>query len=214
VSHAGPKTRRYLPAWFWVIVSLAGVVILLFGGGTLVAGLIPKPGTDTAEKTAVTRPTSTPTVIPTPTASATTAPVVAAAVPSSRGVSTGGASTLSSDDISAIETAVSAHDTATIQTYLGASVGVVITSSGQSGSQDAGTALSELSSMFTNTDPWSFTVDPTQLAHYRQGNFGAYFPSKAIIGTSTDGHVISLIPSGGTIIAMLIASDNTLLLAN
>ncbi len=219
MSHAGPKTARYLPAWFWVLVSIAGVLVLLFGGGSIVAGLIPKLGTgnrtDTADRTAITQPTTaaTPTVTPTPSAT-TTAPIAAAAAPSSHGVSTGGASTLSAADVSTIETALSGHDTATIQKYLGATVGVVIPSAGQSGSQASATALSELSAMFTNSDPWSFSPDPTKLTHYRQGSFGAYFPGKAIIGTSTDGHVVSFIPSGTTIVAMLIAGDDTLLLAN
>ncbi len=213
MSHAGPKTARYLPAWFWVVVSLTGVLVLVWAGGAVVAGLIPKAATNTAAETVITPPTVMPAVTPTPTITPTAAPVAAAAAPS-RTVSTGGASTLSADDVAAIETAISVHDSATIQNYLGPTVGVVIPSAGQSGSQDSGTALGELSAMFTNSDPWSFSIDPTTLAHYRQGSFGAYFPGKAIMGTSTDGHVISLIPSGRTIVAMLIASDDTLLLAN
>ena len=217
MSHAGPKTARYLPAWFWVVVSLTGVLVLVWVGGAVVAGLIPKAATNTSAETVIAQPTTTPTVTPTPTTTPTVAPTaapVAAVAAPSRAVSTGGASTLSADDVAAIETAVSDHDSATIQKYLASTVGVVIPSAGQSGSQGSGTALGELSAMFTNSDPWSFSVDPTTLTHYRQGSFGAYFPGKAIMGTSTDGHVISLIPSGGTIVAMLIASDDTLLLAN
>ncbi len=195
------------------MVSLAGLLVLLFGGGVVLNTLIPKGGTATAAETAIAVPSVTPSVTPTPTPTVS-APAIAAAAPVSHFVSTGGVSTLSTDDVATIQTAVSDHDTATIQNYLGSTVGVVIPSDGQSGSQASSTALSELSGMFTNSDPWSFSVDPTKLVHYRQGNFGAYFPGKAIIGTSTDGHVISLIPSGGTIVAMLIAGDDTLLLAN
>jgi hypothetical protein len=220
VSHAGPRTARYLPAWFWILGSIVVGVALLFGVGSVVAAVIPKPGTQTSAENTISTSTEPPSPSATPSATASAAPTAApvsapvSASTQSQGASVGGASTLGSSDVAAIQTAVDAHDTATLQGYLGATVGVVIPSQGQNGSQSAATAISELSQLFTTTDPWTFSIDPTTLTHYRQGSFGAYFPSKAIMARSSDGHVISLIPSGGTIVTMLLASDDTLLLAN
>lgn len=148
----------------------------------------------------------TPAVTPSPAA-------VALSVPS-QGASIGGSSTLSAGDVSTIEAAVAAHDTGAIQVYLGATVGVVMPTRGQNGIESSATALDDLSSVFTSAATWSFTPDPTTLTKYRQGSFGKYFPTKAIVGTSRDGHVVSLIPSGQGLVTLLIAPDDTLLLSN
>ena len=213
MSHAGPKTARYLPAWFWVVGGLLVTVLVIWLAGTVIAAVIPKPGTQNAAESRAIVPSvsSTPSATPTPMTSPS--PSIAPPVTSTSTVASG-ISLLSSDDVATIEGAVSTDDLDALTPYLGSSVLVVVGGGGSSGSMSPAGAIAQLQTMGSTGSTWNFALDSTTLTHYRQGSYGSYFPSNAMIGKSSDGHIVSLLPRGHNLATIFMISDDILLVSN
>ncbi len=196
-----------------MLVSVVGAVVVIWGIGAAVAAVLPRHSASTdlaADRLSVlATPSASPSPTPTPTISAAPSQ---APVPSPDVVSHV-ASLLSGDDVAAIENAISAQDTAGLGTYLPASVKVMV-ATGVPTQEGPSAALAAMQPMFTNTDPWDFALDATTLTHYRQGDYGQYFPAGAIVGRSTDGHVLSLIPGGRGITTIFMCLDEILLVTD
>lgn len=74
-------------------------------------------------------------------------------------------------------------------------------------------AVQAMQPMFTALEPtpWNLALSEAELASYRSGPYGDYFPMGAIVAKSSDGHVFSFIGHGSTITTMFMATSDGLL---
>lgn len=113
-----------------------------------------------------------------------------------------------------IEASITSANTAALQGYMASSVADVYAASDAIPPKAPADSVSDISSFVTDqiTGVWSFPVDAGTVATYRQGSYGQYFPSIAVVGSSTRHRVISFaFDCSGKINTVFMAADDAVL---
>jgi hypothetical protein len=87
--------------------------------------------------------------------------------------------------------AVGSSNYAALQSYLANPVKVVIAASEFSKDRTPTEAITDIKYLDTTKDPWDFDLPATALSEYRAGDYKQYFPTKALVGKSSDGKVVA-----------------------
>lgn len=111
-----------------------------------------------------------------------------------------------------IEDAIKSGNTAALEGYMANPVKVVIAASGGVGDKTPAQAVASLSYIDAGTDPWNFNLPAATLQSYRNGPYGQYFPTNAVVGKSANNYVISFsFNSAGKISTVFMAVNSDLL---
>lgn len=153
----------------WLIILL--IIIILAGGGF--AGYKVYKSHSKSKKPAASQSASTQNT------TKATAPVSAVKEPTAA-------------ELENIKASITSGNTAALEGYMASSVNVVIAASEGMGAKtpvDAINSLSYVNPGGTNT--WDFALPASTLNAYQTGFYKQYFPTNAVVGKSSDGHVIS-----------------------
>ncbi len=152
---------------------------------------------------------------PLPTPSASSSPTTGGADPSATPSpdATGGSSGAIDDErADNLAAAVSSGNTAAIEGYLTTPTRVVIAASEADLQYDPIDAVLAIDYVQPGVGVWTFEVDAATLASYAASpDYGAFFPSDAIVGVSDAGAVISFVPTGTQIGTVFMAIDESLI---
>lgn len=89
-----------------------------------------------------------------------------------------------------IVAAVSSGNTAAIESYMAATVRVIIAASSGVGDRTPTQAVQDLNYVTGATGPWNFALDTATLDGYARGDYAAYFHADSVVGKAADGHVV------------------------
>ena len=120
----------------------------------------------------------------------------------------------SASTIENIEASITSANTAALQGYMASSVTDVYAASDTIPPKTPADSAADIATFVTDqiTGVWSFPVDAATVATYRQGSYGQYFPSIAVVGSSTRHRVISFsFDCNGKINTVFMAADDAVL---
>lgn len=96
------------------------------------------------------------------------------------------------DELDNIKASITSGNTAALEGYMASSVNVVIAASEAAGAQTPTEAINQLSYINPGgTNTWDFALPAATLSAYQTGAYKQYFPASALVGKSSDGHVVS-----------------------
>jgi hypothetical protein len=113
-----------------------------------------------------------------------------------------------------IEASVTSANTAALKGYMASSVQDVFAAADAIPATTPDGSVSDISTFVTDpvTGSWSFPVDAATVAAYKAGSYGKYFPSIAVVGSSTRHRVISFsFDCNAKISTVFMAADAALL---
>jgi hypothetical protein len=98
----------------------------------------------------------------------------------------------STAELDNIKASITSGNTAALEGYMPSSVNVVIAASGHAVTDTPTQAISELDYLSPGgTNTWDFALPAATLNGYQAGFYKQYFPASALVGKSSDGHVVS-----------------------
>ena len=181
------------------------VLLVAAGAATILAlaGCTPTPApSGTSTTTASQSATSVPTASATSTATSVPTPTGSAIGPSG--------STLTADAIQNLEDSISSGNTAALEGYFGPSVHVVITN-GTDTHMSPSDAVGATDYVVDLNATWNWSLPASTLASYRAGAYAAMFPTDAVIGKSSSGHIVAFTAVGNSVTGLLLCIDEPLL---
>jgi hypothetical protein len=111
-----------------------------------------------------------------------------------------------------IEDSIKSGNTAALESYMAPTVKVIIAASGGVGDRTPAQAVSDIAYLDAGTDPWNFNLPAATLSAYRNGSYGQYFPTNAVVGKSANNYVVSFsFNSAGKISTVFMAVNADLL---
>ena len=117
--------------------------------------------------------------------------------------------------IANIEAAITSKNTAALQGYMASSVTDVYAASDVIPAKTPADSVADISTFVTDqiTGDWSFPVAASTVSSYKQGSYAQYFPSTAVVGSSTRHRVISfLFDCNAKINTVFMAADDAVLM--
>lgn len=91
-----------------------------------------------------------------------------------------------------IKLSITSGNTVALEGYMATSVNVILAATEAYGPQTPTQAVSDITSFISSaTSPWDFALPAATLTSYRDGGYGADFPTIAVVGKSANGKVIS-----------------------
>lgn len=159
----------------WATIGLAVFVLVAFLIAFLLGAFRGAPPVVTPTPSASSTPTAsvTPTPTPTPTPTAKAIPPTAAQVQHfAEAISSGNTAALEGDMVPQVEVIQGATECC--------------------GVRDPAGAVKALDAIEDNlSSTWDFAPTAETLATYRAGDYGQFFPVNAVVGTSSDGYLVS-----------------------
>ena len=117
--------------------------------------------------------------------------------------------------IANIEASITSKNTAALQGYMASSVTDVYAASDTIPAKTPADSVADISTFVTDqiTGDWSFPVAASTVSSYKQGSYAQYFPSTAVVGSSTRHRVISfLFDCNAKISTVFMAADDAVLM--
>jgi len=110
-----------------------------------------------------------------------------------------------------IKAVVTSGNSAALEGYMASSVDVNLIASAAEGVSTPTQAVKNVTEFLASvTSTWTFSLTPTQLTSLTSGSNSTFFGTDAVIGMSTDGHVISFsFDCNGKISKVLLANNTT-----
>jgi hypothetical protein len=91
---------------------------------------------------------------------------------------------------------------------MGDKVNVIVAASDGLGSRTPEQAVNDLKTLASTKD-WNFKLEAKTVATYQDGDYSIYFPAGALVGKSSDGHVVSFVFNDtGKITGIFIAASD------
>ncbi|HEX5394748.1 MAG TPA: hypothetical protein VFW52_00070 [Candidatus Saccharimonadales bacterium] len=113
----------------------------------------------------------------------------------------------SEDTVKKVKDAVSSGKFTDLKVLMGDKVNVVIAASEGLGSRTPDQAVSDLKYLASSKD-WDFALKADVVATYQDGSYSVYFPTGALVGKSSDGHIVSFVfNDAGKITGIFMASN-------
>jgi hypothetical protein len=114
----------------------------------------------------------------------------------------------SEDTIKKVQDAVSNAKYADLKVLMGDKVNVIVAASDGLGSRTPEQAVNDLKTLASTKD-WNFKLEAKTVATYQDGDYSIYFPAGALVGKSSDGHVVSFVFNDtGKITGIFIAASD------
>ena len=114
----------------------------------------------------------------------------------------------SEETVKKVQDAISSGKYTDIKVLLSDKVNVVVAASDGLGSRTPEQAVNDLKTL-ADTKDWDFKLAAKTVATYQDGDYAVYFPVGAIVGKSSDGHVVSFVfNDAGKITGIFMASSD------
>lgn len=112
-----------------------------------------------------------------------------------------------------VKASITSGNTAALEGYMAPTVRVIIAASEGVGDRTPAQAVSDVTSYLSGaSDPWDFDLPAATLANWRAHFYKDYFPETAVVGRSSDGHVISFtFNDSGKISGVFMAANDGIL---
>ncbi|QEO10497.1 hypothetical protein [Protaetiibacter larvae] len=122
------------------------------------------------------------------------------------------ADSLTDDDITNIEEAISSGNTAAIEGYLADPTRVLIAASEADDLFSPVDAVLSLDYVQPGLGTWDFALPPDTVDRYRTSQYyGEFFPDDVIVGRSDDNAIVAFSPEGGTIDTIFMSANEEFL---
>ena len=114
----------------------------------------------------------------------------------------------SEDTLKKVEDAISSGKYTDLKVLMGDKVYVVVAASDGLGGRTPEQAVNDLKTLASTKD-WDFKLAAKTVATYQDGDYSVYFPAGALVGKSSDGHVVSVVFNDeGKITGILMAASD------